>query len=164
MNGASPKKTPERDSRSGSAGYILMWVLWGEIKFRTFLPPSWIIGTCHPSSIVNMFLILSSLHLSFSVGYSRTDYLGFISKDLIFLKSCGIYSSKKNILSALVTDFGSFYMSVQDLQSAKCVIAELNCCDSNSLTAHRLSLISPSLCFWGSYGFWEQISFKCLVF
>lgn len=95
MNGASPKKTPERDSRSGSAGYILMWVLWGEIKFRTFLPPSWIIGTCHPSSIVNMFLILSSLHLSFSVGYSRTDYLGFISKDLIFLKSCGIYSRKK---------------------------------------------------------------------
>lgn len=41
-------------------------------------------------------------------------------------------------------DFGSFYMSVQDLQSAKCVIAQLNCCDSNSLTAHRLSLISPS--------------------
>lgn len=94
-NGASPKMTPEHDSNSGSAGYVLMWVLWGEIKFRTFLPPSWITGSCHPSSTVNMFLILSSLHLSFGGGYSRTDYLGFVSKDFIFLKSCGAYTRKK---------------------------------------------------------------------
>lgn len=53
--------------------------------------------------------------------------------------------------------FGLYVCS--DLQSA-----QFSHCGSYNLTAHRLSLISPSLSFWGSIGFQEQVSLRMFGF
>lgn len=106
------KKTPEHDSSLGSAGcspHVCIKRLRTSVNLDHCSLP--------PQAIVNMFLIHSSSHLSFSIGYSRTDYLGYNFKDWHYKKDMDYICEKYDNWFGYRFQFILYVCS--DLQSAK---------------------------------------------